>query len=353
MTDEMIQLSRPNRRRKWKATVHNMVEKLGVMTLFQKSGHFLGEVLYVLAYHRVDEFAHRPYLEPTLISAEPAQFENQMRLIAQRYHPVSAEEVLAALHGHRRLPKDAVLVTVDDGYRDFKEVLYPITQRYNIRPVLFVPTAFVGQGVFWWDQLYIAICNCPHQEISTQFGAFSLRTPEEKQQALERLRQAVKTLPFDQGMQFVASLYAQFAPRDFDPTPCTLNWDELRELSAAGATIAAHTHHHVLLTRIPFEQACQEIRTSQELIRREIGQALPIFAFPDGKPEFISAELINFLRQEGIEFAVSTIEGSATLSAGNALCFPRLGLWPNHSLAAFHFHLTPVYRFFKREHSVY
>ena len=353
MSLDINQLYRPIKKTGWKSTALDIVENLGVITFFQNLGHYMKEYLYVLVYHRVDEYDHRPYLDPALISAEPAQFDAQMRLIAEKYHPVSAEEVLDAIEGRHPLPKNSVLVTVDDGYRDFKEIIFPITKRYGIKPVLFIPTAYVGQGLFWWDKLFIAICNCPSQEISTPFGPFSLRTPGEKKQAAERLRHEVKTLPFEQGMQFVDSLYDAFALINFDFPPSTLTWDELRTLADSGVTIAAHTHTHALLSRIPFERACYEIRTSQEAIRSEIGKAYPIFAFPDGKPEFLTPEHIGFLRGEGFKFAVTTIEGSASLSDDRILCFPRIGLWPNHSLSAFHFHLTPVYRFFRREHPVY
>ena len=353
MSVDINQLYRPKRKTGWKSTVLNIVENLGVIAIFQNLSQYLKEYLYVLAYHRVDEYDHRPYLDPALISAEPAQFDAQMRLIAEKYHPVSAEDVLDAIEGRHPLPKNSVLVTVDDGYRDFKEIIFPVTERYGIKPVLFIPTAYVGQGLFWWDKLFVAICNCPSQEISTPFGSFSLGTPGEKKQVLEHLRHEVKTLPFEQGMQFVDSLYDAFPLINFDSPPTTLTWDELRTLAQSGVTIAAHTHTHALLSRIPFEQARYEIRTSQEAIRSEIGKALPIFAFPDGKPKYFTQELIEFLRSEGFKFAVTAIEGSATLSDDRILCFPRIGLWPTHSLSAFHFHLTPVYRFFRREHSAY
>ena len=353
MSLDINQLYRPIKKTGWNSKALDVIENLGVIALFQNLGHYLKEYLYVLVYHRVDEYDHRPYLDSALISADPAQFDAQMRLIAEKYHPVSVEDVLDAIEGRHLLPKNSVLVTVDDGYRDFKEMIYPVTERYGIKPVLFIPSAYVGQGLFWWDKLFVAISDCPRQEISTPFGSFSIRNPGEKKRVIERLRHEVKTLPFEQGMRFVDSLYDAFALINFDSPPATLTWDELRALAHSGVTIAAHTHTHALLSRISFEQACYEIRTSQEAIRSEIGKVLPIFAFPDGKPGFFTPELIEFLRSEGFKFAVTTIEGSASLSDDRVLCFPRIGLWPNHSLSAFHFRLTPVYRFFRREHPVY
>jgi len=333
---------------KWKELAFNIAEHSGVISLFQFLGQNIRQHLYVLIYHRVDEHARCPWLDPALISAEPAQFREQMRLIAEKYHPVSAEDVLSAIDGMQPLPPNAVLVTVDDGYRDFKEVAFPITNQYGIKPVLFIPTAFVGKGPFWWEKLFTAVSNYPGPEISTPLGSFSIRSLPEKKQAIRHLKQEVKKLPFEQGMQIVDALYHDFVPRNSDDTRSILTWDELRVLARSGVTIAAHTHTHALLSRIPFEQACSEIRTSQEVIRSEIGKALPIFAFPDGTPGSFTPELIELLRDEGFKFAVTTIEGSASLSDDRVLCFPRIGFWPSHSLSAFHFHLTPVYSRFKQ-----
>ena len=348
MSLDINQLYRTIKKTGWKSTALDVVENLGVIAFFQNLGHYLKEYLYVLVYHRVDEYDHRPYLDSALISADPAQLDAQMRLIAEKYHPVSAEDVLDAIEGRHLLPKNSVLVTVDDGYQDFKEIIFPITERYGIKPVLFIPTAFVGQGLFWWDKLYAAVNYCPISKISTPLGSFSLHNQAERKKAIVYLRQAVKALPFDQGMSIVNSLYDEFAPQNMVNVCSTLTWDELRILAQGGVTIAAHTHTHPLLSMIPYELACQEIRTSQETIRREIGWALPIFAFPDGKQKYFNSDLIKFLDDEGFIFAVTTVEGSASLSGERLLCFPRIGVWPAHSLSAFHYHLTPVYNLYRK-----
>ena len=348
MSDDINQLYRPIKKTGWKSTAFNVAENLGVIAFFQNLGQYLKGYLYVLAYHRVDEYENRPWLDPELISAEPAQFNSQMRLVAEKYHPVSAEDVLNAIKGEQPLPPNSVLVTVDDGYRDFSEVIFPITSQYGIKPVLFIPTAYVGRGPFWWEKLFTAVSNYPGPEISTPLGSFSIRTRAEKKQATRHLTQEVKKLPFEQGMQIVDALYHDFSPRNSDDTRSILTWDELRVLARSGVTVAAHTHTHALLSRIPIELASQEIRTSQETIHRELGQSLPIFAYPNGKPEDFTAEHVDLLRDLGFIFAVTTVEGSASLSNERLLCFPRIGVWPGLSLSAFHYHLTPVYRRFKQ-----
>lgn len=303
--------------------------------------------LYVLGYHRVDEPHRRPWLDPSLISATPDQFAEQMEFIAAHYTPVSAEEVVTAIETGRSLPPRAVLVTVDDGYRDYAEFIFPIAQKYGIRSVLFVPTAYPGRGGFWWDRLYGAVINSRGETLSTPLGNYRVGTEAERQETLDRLRAYVKSLPFAEGMQFVQTL-ADAAPASSPSLPDTLDWDELRSLAAQGTTVAAHTHTHPLLTRIPFEEACAEIRTSLETVRREIGQVLPIFAYPDGQAQFFSEALMAYLREQGVRFAVTTVEGSGRLKGSSALCFPRLGMHPRLTTATFHLHMTPLYAWYKR-----
>lgn len=339
----MVGFKTRNSRRSLIAASHRM----GVLDLIQRMERAADAPLYILAYHRVDEPAAQPYLDPSLLSATPAQFQQQMRYISEHYHPVSAEEVIAAASGGAPLPADAVLVTVDDGYCDFQSHIFPAAHQYGIRPVLFVPTAFVGAGTFWWDEVYRAVQFAPAAEIATPLGALRVDTPDGKRQALEQLRAHIKRSTPDAVEAALEQLRAQIPPPIRRRGRATLTWDELRALDRAGATIAAHTHTHPILSRISPEDARREVRTSQDAIAREIGHALPIFAFPDGKPEAFNDAVMTVLREEGFKVVVTMNEGRAHLNRDNLLCLPRLGMSARMSLAQFHLHLTPAYARFK------
>ncbi len=320
-----------------------MADAAGIISLLQWSFWDNGEKnenwLYVLNYHRVDYPDHRSWLGGNVISTPPEEFKKQMKLIASRYHPVTAEEVINSVKTGSKLPRQAILITVDDGYRDFKEYIHPITRSLGIRPVLFVATHFVGENVFWWDKLHHIIFSEGRTEIASDLGRLPLQTGEQKEIALKVLSAHLKKIPFAQTLKWIEE---HFNPQN--PIPVyTLGWDELRELSKEGVTIAAHTHTHPILTQIPIEGARLEIATSQQMIQQEIGRALPIFAFPDGKPYATSNELVKVLKEEGFQIAFTTIEGRANLNQDNPLLLPRLGVWEGLNLGRFHFHLTPTY----------
>ncbi|MBT3321161.1 MAG: polysaccharide deacetylase family protein [Anaerolineae bacterium] len=331
-----------NFKKKIKKTIFQLGYKSGLFSALANLG---GEnFLTVLNYHRVDYPENRPWLDPSLISAIPEDFEAQMRFLSQDYSPVSIKDVLGAISGKKVLPKKAVLVTVDDGYRDFDENIFPIATKYGIKPLLFVPTSYPNGGEFWWDKLYWAVRSWEGDSLDTPYGLFSLATDADREIALKLLRIAIKSGDFKEGMRLVDSLDKESKPKVKSDASDILSWDELRALSDKGADIAAHTHNHPLLTKIPFEEACAEINQSLDVIRKELSQDLPVFAFPDGQPDFFSEKLVEFLKEEGVQFAVTTVDENAALKENNKLFFPRVGVYRSLRLPAFSYRLSPFYK---------
>lgn len=318
-------------------------ENTGLLNLLQKANPGNHQSVYVLAYHRVAEFTCRPWLSPDLISATPQQFEEQMKFIAHRYSPISIQDVVHAAQGRKPLPKDAVLVTVDDGYLDFAEEIFPVCIRYGIQPLLFMPTAFVGTGTFWWDKVYQIIHLSGLNEIDTPVGHFSISTQSEKSALQKRLTNALKYLPAEKATEWIETTHSVFVQLTAEQQHNTLSWEELRQLVSAGVAVACHTHTHPILTRVSLEDARREVRISQELLQQQLGVTLPIFAFPDGKPNAYSDTLFNMLHSEGFEMLFLLVAGRALIQPGNKkMLLPRLSVWQSQSLPQFHMRLTPI-----------
>lgn len=319
--------------------------QIGVLKFLQIPMHEAGNHLFVLAYHRVaakgDPISRQLY---DLVSASPYQFDEQMHLISTCFRPVTAEDILNALHGGKPLPPQAVLVTVDDGYRDFREVIFPIAKKYGIYPVLFIPTAFVGGGIFWWDRLYSAVNSTTSKEVDTPLGRLSLNDELARQATFDLLANHVRMQPFEKAREDIERLCEEIAPNMQKNFPYTLDWGELRTLAAEGVTIAPHTHTHPILTHIPIENAREEVRVSQMLIKQEVGYPLPIFAYPDGRSHAVSIELAAMLRQEGIQLAFTMSDHLSRLKQDDPRLFPRLIPDRSTTLAQFHLRLTALYQ---------
>ncbi len=94
----------------------------------------------VLCYHRFGQFAAS---DPYFVTEE--EFQRQLAIIQQEgFTPVTASQLLAGLDGGRALPAKPVLITVDDGYRDFWEIARPLLRAYGYPATLFVYPRFIG-----------------------------------------------------------------------------------------------------------------------------------------------------------------------------------------------------------------
>src|SRR5262249_42645206 len=156
----------------------------------------------------------------------------------------------------------------------FAEHAWPTLKRYHLPATLFVPTAFPDQTQrsFWWDQLYQALtCTERREDLDTPLGRLPLRTPTQRAQAFNQLKDNVKTLPHRSAMEWVEQTCAALCVTR--PAHNVLTWNELRRLAREGVSLGAHSRTHPLMNRVSPNEARDEAVGSLHDLEREIGQA--------------------------------------------------------------------------------
>ena len=298
------------------------------------------DLLPVLTYHRVAHPDDPSGRYPGLVSATPAAFATQMRHLAGARRALSLGELLEVRAGRARLPRRAVMVTFDDAYRDFGKHAWPVLESLGAPVTLFVPTAYPDhpERRFWWDRLYRALTAASATVIETPLGALPLGGEGERRHALRRLRDHLKALPHAQAMAIVDDLTGDLQP---PPEPDVLGWDELRDLAARGVALAAHARSHALLDRIPVAEARDELAGSLADLRREIGAAPPVFAYPGGAHD---PAVIDMLRAEGVLIAFTTERGTNELRRAEWLRLRRINVGGRSTLPAIRAQLLPLAR---------
>ena len=292
----------------------------------------------ILTYHRIIEPTDPTVDCPSVVSATPADFDRQMQLIGRHYDVVSAARVLDALHGGPRLPSRAVLITFDDAYVDFAEVAWPILRRHGFPATLFVPTAYPDDPAleFWWDRLHRAIASTRREElVGTPLGRLDLQ-PDRRPGSFRMLQTWLKSLPHAEALHWIEAVCAELGVTDIKPAP-VLGWDALRRLAADGVALAPHTRTHPRLDRMTLDAAAAEIRGSRDDLEREVGTSAPIFAYPFGLRD---ERVVELLRQEGYEAAVTQRHGHNVLSTVDPYCLCRTNVSRRMSPTALALRLT-------------
>lgn len=77
-----------------------------------------------------------------------SNFEAQMRYLKEHdYHVISMASFMEFLDFQRQIPKRSVVITIDDGWRSFYTIAYPILKRYGYPATLFIYTDLIdGKG---------------------------------------------------------------------------------------------------------------------------------------------------------------------------------------------------------------
>lgn len=172
----------------------------------------------VLLYHSIadptgQERASRFTISPKVFAEHMASLEGEGR------QSLTVSQLLPVLAGSQPPPDRAVLVTFDDGYRDFLTEALPIMERYGIASTIYVVTGFMGDG------------DAPGRNRSGH---------------------------------------------------AMLTWGELAEVAGRGVEVGGHTHTHPMLDTLPHATAREEIVRCRDLIEDHLATTAASFAYPHG-----------------------------------------------------------------------
>lgn len=259
----------------------------------------------VLMYHRIVD------RDRSLEGLPLATFAAQMRWIRARCEPIAPEAIVQrARDGGRARP--AVLVTFDDGYRDYHDLAYPVLRELGIPALVFLATSFLDAGgMLWTDTVQWAALSTRRPRVRLPWMDEPIALPDRAARAAlgDRARAHLKRLPDDARRTAMAVLIDELGAPPARPREM-LTWDEVRRTMDL-TRFGGHTHTHPILSRLERAAAEREIRTCRDRIAAETGVAPTAFAYPNGRPEDYTAETQEILRALGFTAAYATSEGVA------------------------------------------
>ena len=192
----------------------------------------------------------------------------------------------------------------------------------------FIATGYLDGGRMWNDRVIEAVRGSEGDALdlsSLGLGVHATTTPAQRRAAIDALIGQVRYREQAERDE-LASAIAAIARCDA-PTDLMMTSDDIRTLAAAGMGIGAHTHRHPILSRLGVDAAEREIVESREVLEQLIGEAVPLFAYPNGRPGIdYGAEHVSIVERCGFDGAFSTSWGVADRSS-DAFQLPRFLPW--------------------------
>jgi peptidoglycan/xylan/chitin deacetylase (PgdA/CDA1 family) len=262
----------------------------------------------VLMYHRV------PLPNTLFDGCDVDLFREQMRWLKRHCRPIHPDELSrhAEAGAGTRPP---VLVTFDDGYRDYFDNAYPILKEFEIPAVVFLATSFMDNGgMIWTDEVTWAVAQAPDGQFNLPWDAssrFDFAQSEQRNHFRDQAKLHLKGIPDAERKDQLARLFEILmvkADRSAIDRQM-LSWNEVRA-SQDLTTYGGHSHTHPIMSQLDKQAMEWEIKTCRDRIEAETGRSPKYFAYPNGRQQDFNDTTKSLLKQHGFALAFSTVLGS-------------------------------------------
>jgi peptidoglycan/xylan/chitin deacetylase (PgdA/CDA1 family) len=276
---------------------------------------FFGGVGAILTLHHVRPPRREAFQPNRLLEVTPAFLERVIVALRRaRVELVSLDEMCRRLQD-RIFWRKFVCITFDDGYRDNLEHAYPILKRHGVPFAVYVPTSFPDRlGELWWLALETVIAR--NHRIGLVVGGedrhFDCATTQEKYEVYEAVYWWLRSFDTEAALRRVVHDLCRRYHVDINSFAADLcmTWAELDTLARDPlVTIGAHTVNHVMLAKVPEEEARSEMKMSASVIEAALGPRPRHFSYPVGDRTSAGPREFRLASEAGFASAVTTRPG--------------------------------------------
>jgi peptidoglycan/xylan/chitin deacetylase (PgdA/CDA1 family) len=308
---------------------------LGLNTAFRTC---MQKRLLVLCYHEVvpDELSRDVLLYDTGIGV--TEFSRQIEELTRLFQPISVAQLRNWRTGNGIVPRNPVLVTFDDGYRNNLTYAAPVLQKFGIPALINICTGYVGQKrMLWPHEIFWRVLSWPKRVIPMPGNRREVRVSGdiwERMALAYELREFCKRLPGALRREYLALLREYDAPPPNDEVCSFLSWEELRILKDRGFEVGSHSVEHPILTLLDRGQLDHELRDSKRVIEEQTGGECICFAYPNGGTMDISSTVTEAVHNAGYSFAF-VVTGRLASASADPFVLDRVHVQGAISLADF------------------
>lgn len=248
----------------------------------------------------------------------------QFEYLRCHFQVVPLLDVAERLASGRKLDRNTVVLTIDDGRRSCYEFLFPLMKEFKFPATFFVVSSFIrGEDWIWTDKvLWLSEQPKPPDELASGklagvFQSLNRIRPEERNARIEAMARSARSLD-----KSVAVTIPKSAPGKY--SPCS--WSELREMADSGLMeIGSHTATHPILSSVTDEESLDELTRSRAQIEEGIGRKVRSFCFPNGMPGDFRPSQVRQVADAGYDCSVIAQFGMVTNSS-DRYQLPRIGM---------------------------
>jgi len=273
--------------------------------------NLVDEPTVILLYHRVTHLNR----DPQLLSVSPENFYDQLKLLREKYNLLRIEEFSEIIDAKKKLPKNAVILTFDDGYADNIHEAVPILESFNSQALFYITTSQIGTDKeLWWDELerifledHSAFPKSIQCKTTEKSYHFSTGTREDRTDTYNSLHPIIKWSTVEERNRLISELLSQANLGSSGRTTHRLmTKNELIRMNESNAAIiGAHTHNHPALSTLSYEEQTAEISNSKAYLEELLDKKIEYFSYPFGGRSDYNNDSVKVCRENAFKFVCS------------------------------------------------
>lgn len=288
--------------------------------------YYFSNNVFFMMLHRVSPINHHMLFSNEHMKVSPQYLEDFILDCKKKgYQFISIDDFYHHCMGTKSIQTPAIVMTMDDGYKDNLEYGFPIFEKHAVPVIIYLSGFYIGKKELpWWYELEQLLLdkNC----LRWAGKECLANTLPLKDQMFLEIRQSV--LENDHGDKGPI-LHALYRDNGFLPAEelLFLDWDEVMFLSKSPlVTLGNHGWKHLNLCRCNESAIQQEFLLVESAVNKYLkGKRLLHYCYPYGCH---SNEVLRILRSIGACTAVTTEKGvvSQTKEQHKLLTLPRFML---------------------------
>ncbi len=242
--------------------------------------------LTILNFHRVDDRHLSSYS-----AIAPRHFDELVGWLKSRFRIVTFRD-LGELVPHGKPP---LILSFDDGYRDFVDVVAPILERYGVAANQNVIPSSIETGrpplnVILQD--FIGQAPASLLKEITITGLSSPLDPDDRSASGLSASAALKSRPIGEQKDIIAGLEAAFRKFDAFSTVPMLTLDHVRQVAGIHE-IGAHSFEHATMEAETADYLRADAARCRDWFRRYLASEPEVYAFPNGSARPGQSEIVR------------------------------------------------------------
>lgn len=259
-----------------KIILFHILRFFGALFILRK---FKGNSVTVLCFHRVSN-EHSPAWSPLKIDV----FENLIKYISRHYEVITHLDL-----DKKRSKKPKLILTFDDGYKDFIKNALPVLEKYNMPSVHNIVVECAESGINIWTQRLNRIIEQLYQKKITKISYVVDSLKYEYEISDKSVFQIANTIYLsllhlskkerNQHLQSLAITYQMDEKNDL-----MMDWNDMKKCMDKKVFIGSHSYSHENLTLIKDEVVFEkEILISKKVIEKNLNVSCDVIAMPNGQ----------------------------------------------------------------------